>query len=427
MRDLLYYINSHLILFVLCIGLPILMFTASSIRKKDKHVLMAIVLCTLALAIFEFLEPIFNAVYYNDENFPRYLFASLSYIMRPIIVVLFFYLRFDFKNKKEHLIWIGVLINTAVYILAMFAYHNPGMRFIYWYDEKNMFDRTWLGLTAPIICGIYLGLLITTSIIESIINKKQKQVNIIIIITGTMAVLAYVLASYLHLRGSYSSEAYILGATLFFLYLNYEKGVNDAAMHERAMQEKTTALMLSQIKPHFIYNTLATIQVLCEIDPEKAAKTIEDFSKYLRANTDALNKTEPVPLADEVNHAEAYSKIEMLRFDNVKVIFDIQDKDFKLPVLTIEPLIENAIKYGVRAKEEGIVTVSTYKENNKHILIIKDNGIGFDVNKIGSDGKNHVGIENVKTRINNMVNGTFELNSIIGEGTTITITVPEEK
>jgi sensor histidine kinase YesM len=62
------------------------------------------------------------------------------------------------------------------------------------------------------------------------------------------------------------------------------------------MQEKTTFLMLSQIQPHFVYNTLTTIQVLCEIDPEKATETIDYFSKYLRMNTDALSKTTPVPV-----------------------------------------------------------------------------------------------------------------------------------
>jgi sensor histidine kinase YesM len=117
----------------------------------------------------------------------------------------------------------------------------------------------------------------------------------------------------------------------------------------------------------------------------------------------------------------------MVRFDNVEVIFNGEDKYFKLPVLTIEPLVENAIKYGVRAKEKGIVEIKTYKSDKKHVLVIKDNGVGFNTNQINNDGKNHVGLNNVKMRVVNMVGGTFDVESIIGEGTTITITIPEEE
>jgi sensor histidine kinase YesM len=185
--------------------------------------------------------------------------------------------------------------------------------------------------------------------------------------------------------------------------------------------------MLSQIQPHFIYNTLTTIQVLCEIDPAKAVKTIESFTKYLRMNTDALSKKEPVPVLEEVKHRMAYADIEMVRFDNVKVLFAIKDKDFNLPVLTIEPILENSIKYGVRARKEGKVEVTTYKEGNKHVLVVKDNGVGFDMDKVKADGKEHVGINNVKTRIINMVHGTFDVWSALNKGTIVTITIPEEK
>ena len=109
-----------------------------------------------------------------------------------------------------------------------------------------------------------------------------------------------------------------------------------------------------------------------------------------------------------------------------QVHFDIKDKDFKLPVLTLEPILENAIKYGVRFREHGLVEVSTYKEDNMHVLVVKDNGVGFSLDKI-NDEKNHVGINNVKTRIENMINGTFEINSVVGEGTIVTIKVLEEE
>lgn len=427
MSGFLFYFSNHFVLFVLCISLLVVLFAASRINKKDKRLLISITISTLSLAVFEYFETIFNDTNIHEENFWRYLFSVFCYILRPVIICLFYHIRLNFKNKKSYLIWIGVGVNTIIYLLALFAYKNPNMHLVIWYSSDNLFDRTWLGYTVYVICALYLISLIVASIIETTIMKTKRQIDFIILATSFVAMFAAVLTIVLKLDYSNTSEAYILGATLYFIYLSYEKASNDAIKYERDMSEKTTSLMLSQIQPHFVYNTLTTIQVLCEIDPEKAAKTIDYFSKYLRMNTDALSKTGPVPVEEEINHASAYSKIEMVRFDNVTVTFDILDKDFKLPVLTIEPLVENAIKYGVRAKSEGHVLIKTYKDNNNHVLIIEDNGVGFDVNQLKNDGKNHVGLVNVKTRIENMVGGTFNVKSTIGVGTTITITIPEEK
>ena len=426
MREFLKYFNDHFFLFFMCLGLLLVISIASKINKKDKKILIIMIISILLLSTFEFLEILFDDNHLDYENYPRYLFSFITYSLRPVIIVLFYYLRMNIKNKKRYLLWIGVVINTIIYSFLLFSYKNPSMQFVVWYNSSNIFDRTFLGFTVHAICAIYLILLIIISIVDTKINKTRKQVNIIIIFTIIQAIIVQTLSMVLDLSYSYTQEAYAFGAALFFMYLSYDRAYNDAIKHEREMRDKTTALMLSQIKPHFIYNTLATIQVLCDIDPALASKTIDSFSKYLRMNTDALNKTEPVSILDEIKHAKAYAEIEMIRFDNIEVKFDILDNDFKLPVLTIEPILENSIKYGVRARQKGIVEIKTYKDNNNHILLIKDNGIGFDINKINNDNKNHVGISNVKTRIENMVKGKFEIESIVDSGTTVKITIPEE-
>ena len=426
MSEFLLYLSNHLLLFVFGICLFVIILLTKKIKKRDKYFLASIALCTMTLAIFEALETLFTDTTIHEENISRYIFSILSYILRPIIIVLFFHLRLGHLGKRKYILWIGVVINTIMYILAFFAYHNPDMRLVIWYYENNQFDRTWLGYTVYVICFIYAILLVVISFIDSKKNTSKRQIDYVILSTVILALIVEVLVITLQLSSSYTSEIFILGIYLYYSYLMFEMYKNDAVLHEREMQDKTTSLMLSQIQPHFIYNTLATIQVLCEIDAEKAAKTIDAFSKYLRINTDALSKREPVSILEEVKHAKTYSDIEMVRFDNVNVIFNIEDQDFKLPVLTLEPIVENAIKYGVRAKEEGIVEVRTFKEGNKHILVVKDNGIGFNMNEIKNDGRNHVGIENVKKRVENMVHGTFEIESEVGAGTTVTITVLEE-
>ena len=418
------YVNNHFILFVLSLTLIVFLVLVKRIAKKDRIILFWIVASILLLAVFEYIETIFE--HYEYENFPRYLFSVLCYILRPTIIVLFFHLRLNFKFKKNFLVWIPAVVNAAIYILALFAYKNPSMRWVFWYDEHNFFGRTIVGYSAHVIAFSYLVALIIVSFLESKNHKSKRQVDYAIIFTVILAVLAQVLSMVLNTNYSHTSDVYAIGATVYFIYLNYEKTVKETANYERKMVENTTALMLSQIQPHFIYNTLTTIQVLCEIDPAQAAKTIESFSKYLRMNTDALSKKEPVPVVEEIRHAMSYADIEMIRFDNVKVLFVIKDKDFRLPVLTVEPILENAIKYGVRARAKGMVTVSTYCDDKNHYLVIKDNGIGFDVNKIDTSGREHIGINNVKTRVETMVNGTFIVESAINSGTTVTVIVPKE-
>ena len=425
MTEFLNYINERFLILVLGISLVLILIFISRIDKKDKIILGLIVGATITLSIFEFVETLFDADHVSYHNFPRYLFSALAYIMRPIIIVLFFHIRFNLNRKQKLLVWAGAAVNAVMYTFMLFAYKFEAMRFVVWFSDKNTFVRTNLGYTVHVICAYYLVLLVVTSIIDTNRHHTGRQINFIIFGGAITAVTAQVLSMVLDLKYSNTSDVYVIGAILYYTYLGHDKSKKEAVAQAKMMQEKTTALMLSQIQPHFIYNTLATIQVLCELDPEKASQTIDDFSTYLRMNTDALSKTGPVTLEEEIRHTKAYAKIEMIRFDNVRVEFDIKDNDFKLPVLTVEPLVENAIKYGARERDEGIVTVSTYKEGNYHVLVIKDNGLGFDVNKVKTDGKQHVGVNNVKTRIIKMMNGTFTVESVIGEGTTVTIMIPD--
>ena len=107
--------------------------------------------------------------------------------------------------------------------------------------------------------------------------------------------------------------------------------------------------------------------------------------------------------------------------------YDIQDRDFSLPPLTLQPMVENAIRHGVRIRDEGIVEVITRKQNGFHELLIRDNGVGFDTAKFESSDRSHVGLRNVQSRIESMCGGTMLIDSRVGEGTTIIIRLPLRK
>lgn len=198
---------------------------------------------------------------------------------------------------------------------------------------------------------------------------------------------------------------------------------------EREVEKANMAVMISQIQPHFLYNALNTIKSLIRRDPKKAEQAVIDFSYYLRGNMDSLTHTEPIPFETELAHVKYYCDIELLRFsDKLKIEYDIQEKKFCVPTLSIQPIVENAIKHGVTKKTEGgTVRISTASDNKDYIVTVKDDGIGFDPSAIeNDDGRSHVGIQNIRYRFENMMHATVSIESEKGVGTTVTIRIPRK-
>lgn len=189
------------------------------------------------------------------------------------------------------------------------------------------------------------------------------------------------------------------------------------------------SIMVSQIQPHFLYNALTSIACLCEKDPPQAKKSIIEFSEYLRSNMNSLKEQAPVPFENELKHLKTYLSLEKMRFgDELNIKYDIQTKDFTIPSLTVQPLVENAVKHGVGMLEDGgTVTISTCEYDDRYEVIVSDNGVGFDPEKVGSDGKIHVGMENVRNRLKSMCNAVLNIESTVGKGTKATITIPKEE
>ena len=197
---------------------------------------------------------------------------------------------------------------------------------------------------------------------------------------------------------------------------------------EHEVEKANMAVMISQIQPHFLYNALNTIKSLIRRDPKKAEQAVIDFSYYLRGNMDSLTHTEPIPFETELAHVKYYCDIELLRFsDKLKIEYDIQEKKFCVPTLSIQPIVENAIKHGVTKKPEGgTVRISTASDDKDYIVTVKDDGVGFDPSAIEEDdGRSHVGIQNIRYRFENMMHATVSIESEKGVGTCVIIRIPK--
>ena len=196
---------------------------------------------------------------------------------------------------------------------------------------------------------------------------------------------------------------------------------------ELKLQESQISIMLSQIQPHFLYNTLNSIYQLCETNPMRARALVNSFSEYLRNNLSSLEAPGLIPFATELSHVNTYLDIEKVRFeDTLEIEYDIKCVDFSLPVPTVQPIVENAVKHGTSKKRGGgMVKISTAEDNENYIITVSDTGCGFDPTKPKDDGKRHVGIENVRQRLSNMCSGTLKIESTVGVGTLATIIIPK--
>lgn len=218
-----------------------------------------------------------------------------------------------------------------------------------------------------------------------------------------------------------------LGVMIVYITVHMDRG-RLLAEQEKKMTQMQVSIMLSQMQPHFLYNSLNSIYYLCRQEPLRAQKAIKDFSDYLRINMDSIKQKAPVPFNDELRHIEIYLSLEKMRFEEeLNVVYDIRAKSFMLPALSVQPLVENAVKYGICRKEGGDTVKIMSRETESFFEVrVEDDGVGYDVNAIQYDGRTHIGIDNVKGRLEVMCGGSLEIKSTKGIGTTALIRIPKE-
>ena len=198
---------------------------------------------------------------------------------------------------------------------------------------------------------------------------------------------------------------------------------------EDDLLQSRIAMMCSQIQPHFMANALTAIKMLCVSDPAKAEEAVADFASYLRTNLDAMTKNAIIPLTKELSHIEHYVRLEQMRFgERVKVVYNLEYPAFSVPTLTIQPLVENAVRYGITKKPSGgTVTIHAYETEEAFVVTVEDDGVGFDTKAELSKDRSHIGIQNVRSRIEAQCEGTLEIESTIGVGTKATVTIPKRE
>ena len=188
----------------------------------------------------------------------------------------------------------------------------------------------------------------------------------------------------------------------------------------------------SQMQPHFLYNALGSIQEVLLDDPHYAYELIGDFSVHLRSCVRAMENDDPLPFSLELENIKAYVNIERMRFGSkLRVKYDIKAADFNIIPLSIQPLVENAIRHGVyeRGRRGGTVVVRTREYTDAFVVEVEDDGVGFDVSKYTEEQRKGVrdstGLKNITFRLEKTMNASVNVHSVPGRGTTVTVTIPK--
>ena len=394
-------------------------------EKKTRNFFIAIFGVLLVYIQFNLMGQVANnhygpgwAAYYSTTLFLESLSASVLTVMITGFVL--------YQSKENDWIrkpaFIISVVIEFIYIVFLIVTQFTGV--FYYIDNNNDYSR---GTYYPVLL-IPPVLIMFINLITVIVKWKKLSVNqrIAFLIYSIVPMIFMIIQMIFY--GIYFS---VLGATIATIFMFAFLLSDQTERYYQEQLEKAQLeidIMLAQIQPHFLYNSLTTIKHLCRKDPETAERAVTDFTEYLRHNMDSLSVDKPIPFEKEIEHVKQYISLQKLRFgDELGVRWELECTDFEIPTLTLQPLVENAITYGVRRSDSGmgVVTIRSQRHSDRIEVQVIDDGPGFVANSLPDDEeRSHTGIQNVSERLKRVSDGELVIDSVVGKGTTATIVLP---
>ena len=363
-----------------------------------------------------------------------YIVQTLIYIISNIAHLFIWHYQ-SFSFEKDNLYrYLSYILYSIVIIYALLLIINPFTKILFYVDEFGYLIYPNYVLDLAFTICFYLSFLIYI-IQQKYPIKKKLGICSFVFFPLLYLIIAFAWDS-LNIKTTNNSIGYIflLLALYVAFFLDYKDSKEkilqqriDIAEKEREQSEVRTAMMLSQMSPHFLYNSLTAIRNLCKKDPMEAYNSLGNFADYLRLNMDALENGNMISFEKELEHIKTYLYLEQIRFGNdLNVEYDIQFADFYIPALTIQPIVENAVKHGATMNEKGgKVLISSSKTLDGALILIEDNGPGFNPDNINNDNNNHYGLLNVKRCLNIKKCGYLKIDSKPNIGTKVYIYIKE--
>ena len=413
------------------IGLIFLTILSGYLLKKTEESsrpLRFYMLLILNIHLMTFFAALMVSVYRIPHHFLQItIFSTVCYFfsMAVYLTLWLYQKQFLEKTAVTRSVTVLMIIALSVYTAALII--NLFRPVLFHITRQGGFST---GVTdyISVITAFFCLMLLCIATFFSNLSRNRK-------ISFLCCILAPALFATLSVnQGSANWGIYIWGIVsitivlpLCLIFFNaHDELENDVLRNEKEQARLRMAVMVSQMQPHFLYNSLAVIEALCEEDPRLAAEATNAFSNYLRENMDFADRSSPIPFLEELNHIKTYVWLEKLRFPNkLKMEYDIRCTAFFVPALSVQPMVENAIKHGIcRSRSGGTVRLCSFETERHYNVIVSDDGTGFDVRKMTDDSRQHLGIRNTGYRIREMVGGSLDIVSAPGKGTTVTIRIP---
>lgn len=415
-------------------------------RKYDKHGSL-IQRLALITQIVQLVSDVCAYLFRGKSGFLPYYMVRIAnfcvfFANYVLIVVFTLYIAFLVRQKNGNVnrIWLYASIGTAGIgmvnlLLSSFTRH------LYYFDEMNLYHRgpAFMSIIAIAAVGLVWLALALIRHRKAIGNQNFLALfSYIVLLLVTTVIQSRVYGI------SLTNHATTISVLLVYMVYQINRSARIAerekeyatqqlhlANQQREITDTRVELMVSQIQPHFISNTLLTLQGLYHEDMETADRIMNSFIHYLQQNFSRLSERKPIPLEQEVEYTKNFTDIACTRWPDMQVEYDLQCTDFSLPAMTIQPLVENAIRHGLMPLESGgKVIVTTFETEADYCVRVEDNGVGYDPEHPEPqyrDNRKHIGLPNIRSRLEIMCGGFLEETSEPGKGTSITVHIPKKE
>ncbi|MBO6305539.1 MAG: histidine kinase [Selenomonadaceae bacterium] len=414
--DILKLILNSAMLTLAMVGLILaaLMPVSDKWNKRFFVFLFATITFFLTSVLFEFLI-------YTDSSMAtaEKILVFFQYLLLPLPMPFFtaYLLHFCGEERRNSGIFRAVVgVVAAFFVLLTVAQFTT---IFYYITPDNQYNRGYCH-------SLLMGLMILPMIINIIgVIKRRDKLPPKYCAAFLLYLIPLTIGLAIHLNFYFVELVFagvVFSALAMFAIILFDQ-LGEYMRQEREIARQRAGIMALQMRPHFIYNAMMSIYYLCAKDSKKAQEVTLNFTTYLRKNFTAIASEDFVPFSDELEHTRAYLAIEKVQFEDALLVeYDTPHTDFSTPPLTLQPIVENAVKYGMDPENTPLhIVIRTRKTNLAGEIIVEDNGAGFSPADTNAP---HIALANISERLR-MRGGTLTIQNREGGGTIVKATIPQ--
>ncbi len=278
------------------------------------------------------------------------------------------------------------------------------------------------GYLGPVILPVIMSFITLITILLFVsTTRKMGALSVYIVIPFGTLMLGYVIGG-----NGFTYFAFLLAMMTDYSNI-YVKRRQELKKKEAKLMQQRADILISQVQPHFLYNALTSIMNI-KGNPMATRDAIADFGKYLRGNLDTLKQRGPIPIMIEMDHVESFSELVKLNSgEDLQVVVDMRDRNFLIPSLTVQTVLEYIIQFGYGVKHmEGRIDIMVFESEDAHNVVIRDDhGLVRRCFDVSNGSMSTLGLSAVEKRMADMVGGTIAFNSM-DDNIVATIAVPKK-